>query len=201
MNYKIYLSVAIILFQLRGLAQVGISGTVNLNIQNSVTSINQLSYFGNTDFKVSPMFSLCINKAEALHLINVSAQSSNVRILDSGYFNTQFLSFGYSRLIPSITNLGQMSFGYGIDISTSFSQTRSSFITRNTIEEGRFGEIVKFTPYLMSRISLTTPKSGFNKIFDAKIGIDVFGISNGNGVYNPMYFCSIGFGFYKNIKK
>jgi hypothetical protein len=200
MNYKFYLAIIIALFSLQSFAQIGVSAVANLNLQNTLQSTSQLSYFGNTDFRVSPTISLCINRPQSLHLINLSAQSSNVRIMDSGYFHSQFLTFGYSRLKPKNVFGSQISVGFGLDISATFSQTRSTFVTRKIIEEGGFGEVIKFTPYIQSRIPLSASNSRFQSILDLKAGLDLFGISNGNGVYNPMYFCSIGFGFYKNIK-
>lgn len=201
MSYKFYLLIILMVFHLRVTAQVGIFGVANVNLQNATQSISQLSHFGNTDFRLSPNFGLQINRSGVLHLINVAAHSSNVGIRDRGYFHTQFLSVGYARLIPKKAVETRINYGYGLDISTSFSQTRSSYATLETIEEGGFGEIVKFSPYIQSRISLSTSKSGFSQILDAKIGVDLLGISQGNGLYNPMYFVSIGFGFLKEIKK
>lgn len=200
MNYKICLILIISLSGFRSLAQIGVSAVANLNLQNTIQSTSDLSYFGNTDFRFSPTISLYSNRPNFLHLINISAQSSNVRILDSGYFHSQFLSFGYARLKHKNVFGNKVSIGYGLDVSASFSQTRSDFLTRKTNQEGGFGEIIKFTPYIQARLPLSSDNTLFNSIMDLKVGLDIFGISNGNGVYNPMYFCSIGFGFYKDKK-
>lgn len=200
MSYKFCLTIIIALSGFRSLAQIGVSAVANLNLQNTLQSTSDLSYFGNTDFRFSPTISLYSNRPNFLHLINLSAQSSNVRILDSGYFHSQFLSFGYARLKHKNVFANKVSIGYGLDVSASFSQTRSGFLTRKTIEEGGFGEIIKFTPYIQARLPLSSDNTHFNSIMDLKVGLDIFGISNGNGVYNPMYFFSIGFGFYKDKK-
>jgi len=93
----LYLAI-IATFNLMGFAKVGFSSVANLSLQNATQNTSQISFFGNTDFKMMPIFSLCINNPQILHLINISAQSSNGRILYSGYFHTQFLSFGCTRL-------------------------------------------------------------------------------------------------------
>lgn len=198
MNYKFYLAIIISFMNFQSFAQIGISAVANINLQNTTQSTSDLAYFGNTDFRLSPTISLYSNRPSFLHLINLSAQSSSVRILDSGYFHSQFLSFGYARLKHKNIFANKVSIGYGLDVSASFSQTRSDFLTRKTIEEGGFGEIIKFTPYIQARLPLSSDNTLFNSIMDLKVGLDIFGISNGNGVYNPMYFCSIGFGFYKD---
>jgi len=87
-----------------------------------------------------------------------------------------------------------------LHISASVSQTRSSFATLKPIEEGGHGEIIKFTTYLQSLMLLLQENPDVNSILDLKLGVCAFGISNGNGVYRPMYFFSFGFGFYKNFK-
>lgn len=200
MNYKFYLTIIIALSGFQSLAQIGVSAVGNFNLQNTIQSTSDLSYFGNTDFRSSPTISLYFNRPNFVHLVNLSAQSSNVRILDSGYFHSQFLSFGYARLKHKNVLGNKISVGFGLDVSVSFSQTRSDFLTRSTIEEGGFGEIIKFTPYIQARLPLSSDNTFFNSIMDLKAGLDMFGISNGNGVYNPMYFCSIGFGIYKDKK-
>jgi hypothetical protein len=201
MNYKLYLSLIITFISVQSFAQIGVSAVANINLQNALSSTSDLSYFGNTDLRLNPTISLCINRTNSLHLINLSAQSSNVRILDSGYFHSQFISFGYTRLKHRFVFGNQISVGYGLDVSVSFSQTRSDFLTRKTIAEGGFGEIIKFTPYIQARVPYNSENTIFNSIMDLKAGVDMFGITNGSGVYNPMYFFSIGFGIYKNLNK
>jgi hypothetical protein len=201
MKLSVSLLILMALLHGRAAAQVGVYGVVNATVQNTVQGAGQPAYFGNTDFRVSPTIGLSIQKTKALHLINVSLLSSNVRIIDRGYFHTLFLSAGYTRFIPKEVRERQVYVGYGLDVSTSVTQTRSSYTTLTTLEEGGFGEVIKFTPYVQSRIPLTTSATGLGYFLDVKAGVDFFGISQGNGTYNSMYFMSFGLGFLKETKK
>lgn len=201
MKLRFSLLILMALFHGRAAAQVGFYGVVNATVQNTVEATSQPAYFGNTDFRVSPTLGLSIQKTKALHLIHVSLLSSNVRIIDRGYFHTQFLSAGYTRLIPKEARGKQVFVGYGLDVSTSVAQTRSAYATLATLEEGGFGEVIKFTPYFQSRIPLSASTAAFSRFLDVKVGVDLFGISQGNGVYSSMYFMSVGLGFLKETKK
>lgn len=201
MKLRFSLLILMALFHGRAAAQVGVYGVVNATVQNTVQGAGQPAYFGNTEFRVSPTLGLSIQKAKALHLINVSLLASNVRIIDRGYYYTQFLSAGYTRLIPKEVRERQVYVGYGLDVSTSVAQTRSAYATLATLEEGGFGEVVKFTPYFQSRIPLSASTAAFSRFLDVKVGVDLFGISQGNGVYSSMYFMSFGLGFLKETKK
>lgn len=172
----------------------------------SPNSENTLDYQGNTQLKMNMELFYEREREKRLHHLGISYQDNAFKYLDSNiqkFSYEEFTTINYTYYHKHKVGDFTIFHGSGAIVSFLNSQKNYRLNTTNIVNENSFGDLIKMSLFVETRILIPGLLSTDNKKHDNfkqcinfRLGADLGSLKNNNAIFHPLIFVSGGYTVY-----
>ncbi len=159
-------------------------------------------YHGNTQMSMNLELFYERETKKRIHHFGLSYQGNTFKYLDSSvqkYMSEDFTTLNYTLFNKGKIGNVDIYSGSGALISVLHNQKRYRLNSTNLVNESSFGDLIKFSLFVETKVILPHFSNEHNKIKQAlnfRIGLDLGGIKRNEAVLNNLMFMSAGYSLF-----